>query len=305
MPSFNVKTAYLAAPRYQSQLERELKGAGGVHGRLLLSGRPAVEALWAQNIWRNPDVVTIESINDAVRKLKARRRRWANYPAKLHRRSALIQEKLTRKPPPPVNFPSPLPENHPGSWTLLDANTLLMATDCSSPFPNGEVEFAEDKTGPPNRAYLKFWEACLRMQAHPTAADFCVDAGGSPGGWAWSAARLGARVLSVDRAPLDPKVLSLQNVEFRRGNAFALRPGDFDRVDWLLCDVVCYPAKLYDWLGEWLGAGKCRYMVATLKFQGDPDYNIAKKFAALPGSRVLHLHHNKHELTWMWKGEDI
>ena len=23
-------------------------------------------------------------------------------------------------------------------------------------------------------------------------------------------------------------------------------------------------------------------------------------FAAIPGGRVLHLHHNKHELTWMW-----
>ena len=28
-------------------------------------------------------------------------------------------------------------------------------------------------------------------------------------------------------------------------------------------------------------------------------FQYARRFAAIPGSRLVHLHHNKHELTWM------
>jgi 23S rRNA (cytidine2498-2'-O)-methyltransferase len=33
--------------------------------------------------------------------------------------------------------------------------------------------------------------------------------------------------------------------------------------------------------------------------QGEPDFDTPRRFAAIPGSRVVHLYHNKHELTWM------
>ena len=49
--------------------------------------------------------------------------------------------------------------------TLLDANTLLAATRCTSAFPNGEVAFVEDSETPPNRAYLKLWEALTLLGA--------------------------------------------------------------------------------------------------------------------------------------------
>jgi 23S rRNA (cytidine2498-2'-O)-methyltransferase len=29
----------------------------------------------------------------------------------------------------------------------------------------------------------------------------------------------------------------------------------------------------------------------------------AQRFAAIPGGHLLHLHHNKHELTWIKLGE--
>jgi len=35
-----------------------------------------------------------------------------------------------------------------------------------------------------------------------------------------------------------------------------------------------------------------------LKFQGEVDLNIIKEFEKIEGSQVLHLFHNKHELTW-------
>ena len=36
--------------------------------------------------------------------------------------------------------------------------------------------------------------------------------------------------------------------------------------------------------------------------RGPTDHEAARAFAAMPGSRLLHLFHNKHELTWIKLG---
>ncbi len=299
----NIKSAYLSAEGYEFQLEQELQGIIGRHGQLFLTDCPLQKVFWAQNVWHNPAIHAIDSINHAARTLKGVQRNWCCYAVDLHRRSTLIQEKLRHVSGKPLSFPSDLPKASLGSWTLLDKDTMLAASDCSSPFFNGEVLFEEDKTGPPNRAYLKLWEGFTLMERHPQDGEYCIDAGGSPGGWAWTVAKLGAKVLSIDRTPLDDTVMNLSNVEFKKGNAFNLKPEDHDCVDWLLSDVVCYPEKLLEWVKHWVESGVARHMIATLKFQGGADYSIANKFAAIPGSCVQHLYHNKHELTWMWKKE--
>jgi 23S rRNA (cytidine2498-2'-O)-methyltransferase len=48
-------------------------------------------------------------------------------------------------------------------------------------------------------------------------------------------------------------------------------------------------------------AGTVRYP-CTVKFQGATDFDAMQAFAAIPGSRLLHLHNNKHELTWVRLG---
>ena len=48
-----------------------------------------------------------------------------------------------------------------------------------------------------------------------------------------------------------------------------------------------------------IAAGLARNLVCTIKFQGATDHEAARRFAAIPGSRLMHLHHNKHELTWI------
>jgi len=78
-------------------------------------------------------------------------------------------------------------------------------------------------------------------------------------------------------------------------------------VDWLFCDVACYPPKLYDWIERWLASGLCRRFVCTIKMQGtvntgSVDFDTPKRFAEIPGSTLVHLYHNKHELTWMHCG---
>jgi 23S rRNA (cytidine2498-2'-O)-methyltransferase len=83
-------------------------------------------------------------------------------------------------------------------------------------------------------------------------------------------------------------------------SAFSIEPGELGPVDWLFSDVICYPKRLLAMIERWLAAGACRHAVCTLKFQGATDHETARRFAAIPGSRLLHLAHNKHELTWMW-----
>jgi 23S rRNA (cytidine2498-2'-O)-methyltransferase len=199
-------------------------------------------------------------------------------------------------------FGTPAPTAPLGSWTLLDAATMLASAHCTSPFPNGEMQFVEDRLGPPSRAYLKLWEALTLIGKHPQPGEVCVDLGSAPGGWSWALARLGARVVSVDKAALASKVRHLPNLEHRRESAFALDPPALGPVDWLFSDVVCYPARLLALVERWLAAGTCSRFVCTVKFQGATDHAAARRFAAIPGTALRHLHHNKHELTWIKLG---
>jgi 23S rRNA (cytidine2498-2'-O)-methyltransferase len=186
-----------------------------------------------------------------------------------------------------------------GSWTLLDAHTMIASPRCSSPFPGGIIEFEEDKAGPPSRAYLKLWEALVRCGKWPGPGEHCLDAGASPGGWTWALARLGAEVLAVDRAPPEDRVLAMDGVRFLKHDAFTLKPEELGPLDWLFCDVICYPPRLYDWIEQWLASGLCKKYICTIKMQGAFDAETTRRFAAIPGSRVIHLYHNKHELTWI------
>ncbi len=186
--------------------------------------------------------------------------------------------------------------------TLLDPATVLAAPRCASAFPNGVVRFVEDRAAPPSRAYLKLWEALTVIGERPGPGDLCLDLGASPGGWSWVLHGTGARVVSVDKAPLDPRIAALPGLEYRQLSAFALDPASLGPVDWLFSDVVCYPARLYRLVETWLAAGTCRRFLCTIKFQGATDHETARRFAAIPNSRLMHLSHNKHELTWVKLG---
>src|SRR5690242_11628377 len=237
-------TGYLAPEGHLEDLLAELGGAAEVHGRLVLAEGPARPAAWTANIWRNPERLAIASIADGAAQLRARQRNWVLYPRQLHRRAALIAERLPHVGAKPLVFPAAAPSAPLGSWMLLDAGTILAASDCTSPFPNGEARFVEDREGPPNRAYLKLWEALTLIGRRPGPGDLCLDLGASPGGWSWVLAKLGARVIAVDKAPLAPSVTAMPGVEVRQASAFSIEPASLGPVDWLFSDVICYPTRL-------------------------------------------------------------
>jgi 23S rRNA (cytidine2498-2'-O)-methyltransferase len=295
----DMATAYLAAEGFTAELEYELGAVERRHGRLLIAAGPPRPAAWAANIWLDPHEIAVVSISDAAAKLRAIQRNWAVYAPRLYRRAALIQEQLPKVSGRPLVFGTPPPAAPLGSWTLLDAGLVLAAPHCTSPFPNGEVRFVEDRTGPPSRAYLKLWEALTVIGRRPGPGETCLDLGASPGGWSWALQRMGAHVISVDKAALAPAVARLPGIEYRRESAFALDPRALGPVDWLFSDLVCYPPRLLALVERWLAAGTCQNFVCTIKFQGETDHATAARFAAIPGSQLRHLFHNKHELTWI------
>jgi len=292
-------TGYLAAAGFEAELRAELGETAGEHGRLMLAEGPPRPASWAENVWIDPVEIEAVSIGAAAKALRAMQRNWALFDLRLHRRARLIQEKLPHVSAKPLRFPDPAPTAPLGSWCLLEPTRLIAAARCSSPFPNGEVRFIEDREAPPNRAYLKLWEAFTLVGCHPASGERCLDLGASPGGWSWVLANLGARVIAVDKAPLEARIAALSQIEFRQESAFALDPAEVGPVDWLCSDIVCYPARLLGLVERWLASGMARNFVCTLKFQGATDHATAARFAAIPGSRLMHLHHNKHELTWV------
>jgi 23S rRNA (cytidine2498-2'-O)-methyltransferase len=296
-----IRSAYLAAEGLEAVLGEELARAGVAlswHGRLALSEALPVASLWALDAWTDVREVEVASVKAAADALRAVQRNWAAYGAGHHRRMALISERL-----PPVKaralvFPEPAPAGHLGGWTLLAPDRLLFSPAKTSPFVNGECRFEEDRVGPPSRAYLKLWEACTRLGAHPGPGETCLDLGASPGGWTWAIAQLGGAVVAVDRAPLEPRVAAMAGVSFRQGSAFSVVP---ERVDWVFSDVIAYPAPLLEMVRRWVESGLTRRIVCTIKFQGATDHDAAAEFAAIPGGRVMHLFHNKHELTFVWQ----
>jgi 23S rRNA (cytidine2498-2'-O)-methyltransferase len=198
---------------------------------------------------------------------------------------------------PEQNFPVAPGPSGAGAYALLAPDRILYTTDYDRPDPLGEVKFAEDKSAP-SRAYLKLWEAFALLGRWPEPGALCLDLGSHPGGWTWVLAKLGARVKSFDRQPLDPAVAAMPGVEFFGGDAFTATPGKIGEVDWLCSDLICYPEKLLEFVLPWIESGKAKNMICTIKMQGAPDPAVIAEFEKL--GRVLHLQHNKHEITWIY-----
>lgn len=297
-----IRAAYLAPENLEPTLAEELRRAGaGIaawHGRLALSPDPPVDSAWALDVWTAPEEISVPSVKAAADALRSIQRNWSACAAAHHRRMALIAERLPPVKARPLVFPEPAPGSHLGAWTLLAPDRMLASPAKTSPFVQGECRFVEDRLAPPSRAYLKLWEALTRLGTWPRPGETCFDLGAAPGGWTWALARLGARVVAIDKAPLDPRVAAMPGVVWREGSAFALAP---EATDWLCSDVIAYPDRLLALIERWIAADAARRIVCTIKFQGETDHDAAAAFAAIPGARLHHLLHNKHELTFVWQ----
>ena len=156
----------------------------GEHGRLVIADGPAIKAAWAANIWHDCVEWPVASIGTAAKGLRDIQRNWAMYAPLHHRRAALIQERLPHVSAKPIVFPAAAPTAPLG---LVDPARAGPAAGGGAvqrrPSPTARSQLVEDKTGPPNRAYLKLWEALVRLRRWPQPGERCLDLGASPGGW--------------------------------------------------------------------------------------------------------------------------
>ena len=312
----------LAIPKLEEELARELHTVEPARTLLvnfpppgvpLVLPLPAGDASLEPLYWVEADLGActshpFRSISDAaaiLRKLgQERGGRPAHVSLSNHRRGELIAETFRRKrPDPPLPFPPNLEDRRTGRpalpFALADAETLWIAERPSPEPVDGIYSFQEDRTNPPSRAYLKLWEVFTRLGTVPSATDRAIDLGSAPGGWTWVLSRFCAQTFSIDGAPIVPELLSDSQVTFTRGDAFSLAPDAHGELDWICSDMICTPERLLELVLRWLPVHPRARFVCTLKFKGPASRATIEAFSRIPGGRVVHLHQNKHELTFL------
>ncbi len=299
----NVTTIALAIYQLENELERELTYRSisfKKHDRLYFYASD-YRPIFAQVVWFNCQTIAITSINDGIKKLRAIAKNWALFSIGNHRRAELIQDGLAAFTPAIIPFLGELPKHPMGGWTLYGPNTIIYSTTTTSKFPLGKIEFEENKTEPPSRAYLKLWEFFTVHAAPPQKNSNVIDMGSSPGGWSWVLAQLGCNVTSVDKAPLEPHIERIPTITFVQESAFGFDPAQADDVTWFFSDIICYPERLLELIKKWIAHSKVKQFVCTIKFQGEADFAIIDEFLKIPNSKIVHLYNNKHEVMW-WAG---
>ena len=169
----------------------------------------------------------------------------------------------------------------------------------------GQRRMADDPAAP-SRSYLKIEEAYGVLGREPRPGDSVADLGAAPGGWSYSAAKRGARVIAVDRGPLKAGAHGHARITHRREDAFGFRPAPGQVFDWLFCDLLAEPHHvLHAVVRPWLEHRWCRWFVINLKFgRADPLALLGELRA--PASpfvthatavRIRHLYHDREEFT--------
>jgi 23S rRNA (cytidine2498-2'-O)-methyltransferase len=186
-----------------------------------------------------------------------------------------------------------------GFLSIAARSVLRRMRGCVSPFCGGIVEIPPDRRAP-SRAFAKLLEAEIRIGRRIQAGEVCVDLGSSPGSWAYVALRRGANVVAVDRSPLRADLMRNPSLKFIRGDAFRFQPGS--PVDWLLCDVIAFPDRVFELLKRWLERRWCRQFCVTIKFRGTDDFaklEPIKTWVADSGAEFIlrRLTSNKNEVT--------
>jgi len=301
-----IAAIYVVKPEFLSELSEELIDVSDAVSDLVFSPHKKTDVCFAEDIWLEPHKVSFQSISEAVKILRQTGKFWYLHPISHVRRSRLIEAQLSKIPTLSRNFPieSDIPTI--GCFSLLDEHTMVYSAKRLKKWPQGKCYFVEDKINPPNRAYLKLWEALTFLDKYPTAGDTALDLGASPGGWTYVMQSLGAHVTAVDKAPLSPNIANLPGVTFLKQSAFALDPAALETsYDWVLSDVACYPERAYALIMKWIASGKAKQMIFTVKLQGKTDIAMIEKFKAIPNARIINLFYNKHEATFFYPAPSL
>ena len=169
----------------------------------------------------------------------------------------------------------------------------------------GQRRMADDDAAP-SRSYLKIEEAYIVLGREPQPDETVVDLGAAPGGWSYSAAKRGAKVIAVDNGPLKGGAFGNPLIEHRLEDAFKFQPPAGVAYDWLFCDLVEEPHHvMQNIVTSWLANGWCRWFVINLKFGHVDSLALLRELRAgespfvkhAANFRVRHLYHDREEFT--------
>jgi 23S rRNA (cytidine2498-2'-O)-methyltransferase len=176
-----------------------------------------------------------------------------------------------------------------------------------SPFVGGFNNVEEDKKAP-SRAFKKIIEAQEILGVKISDDESVVDLGACPGGWTYIARKNGAKVVALDRSPLNEELMIDDHVTFLKEDAFKFEVDNV--IDWAISDIICAPERILELIEYWVIGKKCRNFVFTIKFQGQSDYGILKKFKVIANKTdydviLKQLNANKNEVTIMGTTTDL
>jgi 23S rRNA (cytidine2498-2'-O)-methyltransferase len=169
----------------------------------------------------------------------------------------------------------------------------------------GQRRMADDEAAP-SRSYLKVEEAYIVLGREPQPDETVCDLGAAPGGWSYSAAKRGARVVAIDNGPLKGGALNHPLITHRLEDAFKFRPAEGEVFDWLFCDLVEEPHHvMQNIVVPWLARGWCRRFVINLKFGHVDSLGLLGEVRAAGSPfadhavnlRIRHLYHDREEFT--------
>ncbi len=253
--------------------------------------------------WRECVELPVASIGTAAKSLRDIQRNWAMYAPLHHRRAALIQERLPHVSAKPVVFPAAAPTAPLGSWTLFAPDRLLAAARMQLALRQRRGRAGRGQ-GRPAQSRLPETLGSAGAPAPLAAAGRALPRSRRLAGRLdlGAGASLGAQVVAIDKAPLDPKVAAMPGVEWRGESAFALDP---DSVGAGRLAVLRHHLLS----GAAVPAGRalaCERAGEELRLHhqipGRDRSRDRRGLRGAPGATVLHLHNNKHELTFLLTG---
>ena len=101
-----------------------------------------------------------------------------------------------------------------------------------------------------SRAYFKLKEALLWSGITIKPGDVCAEIGSAPGGASQLLLEMGAQVIGIDPAEMEPGIMEHENFTFIRRRSSEVKKRDLRDVNWLLADVNAAPQFTFDAITE-------------------------------------------------------
>ena len=101
-----------------------------------------------------------------------------------------------------------------------------------------------------SRAYFKLKEALLWSGITIQKGDVCAEIGSAPGGACQLLLEMGATVIGIDPAEMEPEILKHENFTHVRKRSSEVRKKDFSAVKWLISDMSVTPTYTLDAVEE-------------------------------------------------------